>query len=253
MFMRGLTRERRHWGEFPEVFRRAVPDAEVVTPDLPGNGRLYLAASPSSVAAMAEQCRDQLLAEGRRPPYYLLAMSLGAMAAVAWAERHPQEVAGCVLISTSLRPFSPFYHRLRPGSYAALARLALPGVGATAHEATVLRLTSRLAGQRDRIVQAWSAWRQEQPVSTANALRQLWAASRYRAPLRRPAVPLLVLAGAGDELVAPRCSRDLAAAWQTDFAEHPAAGHDIPLDDGGWVARQVAAWLARGAGAPASE
>ena len=116
-------------------------------------------------------------------------------------------------------------------------------MGAAAREATILRLTSRLAGKRAAIVQAWSAWRREQPVATANALRQLWAAARYRAPAHRPAVPLLVLAGAGDELVDPCCSRRLAALWQTAFAEHPAAGHDVPLDDGAWVARQVRDWL----------
>ena len=35
-------------------------------------------------------------------------MSLGAMVAVAWANAHPQELARCVLINASLRPFSPF-------------------------------------------------------------------------------------------------------------------------------------------------
>ena len=37
--------------------------------------------------------------------------------------------------------------------------------------------------------------------------------------------------------------RRLAAQWATAFAEHPTAGHDLPLDDGAWVARQVGDWL----------
>ena len=36
------------------------------------------------------------------------------------------------------------------------------------------------------------AWHREAPVSAANALRQLAAALRYRAPAIRPAMPLLV-------------------------------------------------------------
>jgi len=28
-------------------------------------------------------------------------------------------------------------------------------------------------------------------------------------------------------------------AWGADFALHPNAGHDLPLDDGDWVARDV--------------
>lgn len=245
VFLRGLTREARHWGDFPAAFRDEIADADIVTLDLPGNGRLNHMRSMTSVAAMAEHCRAELLARGIHPPYRLLAMSLGAMVAVAWADRHAEELAGCVLINTSLRPFNPFLRRMRPGNYAALLRLALPGGSDYAREETILGITSKLAGQRAQIVAAWSAWRQEHPVSRTNALRQLWAANRYRAPAQKPAVRMLILAGAGDTLVDPRCSRRLARLWQTDFAEHPTAGHDIPLDDGAWVARQVRDWLQR--------
>jgi len=245
IFLRGLTRESRHWGDFPAIFRGAIADADIVALDLPGNGQLNRMTSPASVAAMAEACRAELQARAIRPPYHVLAMSLGAMVAVAWAERHPRELAGCVLINTSLRPFSPFYSRLRPASYAALLGLALPGGDAYARERGILRITSRMAGDHVRILSAWSAWRKERPVSRANALRQLWAALRYRAPTQPPSVRMLMLAGAADKLVDPRCSRRLAQLWQADLAEHPRAGHDIPLDDGAWVARQVRDWLLR--------
>jgi hypothetical protein len=49
---------------------------------------------------------------------------------------------------------------------------------------------------------------------------------------------------AGDRLVDPECSRTLARAWQADFIEHPNAGHDLPLDDGAWVAQQIERWSA---------
>ena len=38
VFLRGLVRERRHWGKFPADFQRECPDADIVTLDLPGNG-----------------------------------------------------------------------------------------------------------------------------------------------------------------------------------------------------------------------
>lgn len=245
IFLRGLTRERRHWGDFPAVFRRELPDAEVLVPDQPGNGTLNALRSPAGIGAMAEHCRATLQAQGVRPPYCLLAMSLGAMVAAEWATRHPEDLSGAVLISTSFGGISPFHRRLRPRNYATLLGLALPGMNDATREAAVLRLTSRLAEDRDRIVRDWSAWRREHPVSRANALRQLWAAARYRPPAQRPAVPLLVLAGARDGLVDPACSRELARLWQTGYAEHPAAGHDLPLDDGAWVARETASWLRR--------
>jgi predicted alpha/beta hydrolase family esterase len=59
-----------------------------------------------------------------------------------------------------------------------------------------------------------------------------------------------VLVSAADGLVDPRCSQRLAQAWGAPMRKHPTAGHDLPLDDGAWVAREVAAWLALPCQAP---
>lgn len=243
IFLRGLTRESRHWGRFPETFRQAFPDAQVHTPDLPGNGALHAEESPARVEEMVERCRAQLTGQGIAPPYHLLAMSLGAMVAVAWAARHPAEIRGCVLINTSLRPFSPFHRRLKPGNYLRLLKLACPGGSAQDRESAILALTSRHAELPAETLENWIAYRRQHPVSSRNALRQLRAALRYRAPLARPEAPMLVLGSRRDALVDHRCSRQLAARWQTALAEHPTAGHDLPLDDGPWVAAQVKRWL----------
>ncbi len=243
VFLRGLTRESRHWGEFPEVFRNTIADAEIVTLDLPGNGSLNRMESPLRVEQMADYCHAEMQARGLSPPYFLLAMSLGAMVAVDWAQHHAEEIAGCVLINTSLRPFSAFHQRLRPGNYPALLKRAVFGGSPVEWEAMILALTSNLAADRPLILDAWVALRRECPVTRRNALRQLWAASRYRVDAK-PATPLLILASAGDRLVDPHCSQRLALRWDSDFAEHPDAGHDIPLDDGPWVAKRVRDWLA---------
>ncbi|MBT0960026.1 alpha/beta fold hydrolase [Denitromonas iodatirespirans] len=255
ILLRGLTRESGHWGDFPEHLRNALPEARVVTLDLPGNGDLFQEPSPCRVEAMAAHGIATARRRGLAPPYTLLAMSLGAMVAVAWAAARPQEVDRCVLISTSLRPFSPFYRRLRPGSYLPLLQL-IAGTDARRRERTVLRLTSRLHIDDPAVVDAWTALREAHPVSARNALCQLLAAARYRAPAARPTATLL-LAGAGDALVHPGCSQALAAAWQCPLREHPRAGHDLPLDDAPWVAEQVRHWLAGdaapGAGAVAPQ
>jgi len=244
VLLRGLTRESRHWGDFAQTLGQELPDANVVALDLPGSGRLYRCKSPSRIEEMAAQCRKNLLAQGHTPPYYLLAMSLGAMVAVCWASRHPEELLGCVLINTSLRPFSPFYRRLRPANYATLFALALRGPKAAQREEAILQMTSRLT--RSRAAQVLSQWHdlaRENPVSRANALRQLLAAARYSAPSEKPRPPLLILASAADALVDPRCSRRLAACWNCGILEHPTAGHDLPLDDGPWVASKVRQWV----------
>jgi len=244
VLLRGLTRESGHWGAFPDVLRERLPDgAQVLALDLPGNGRLNQAGSPARIEATMQACRQQLQALGIAPPYHLLAMSLGAMVAVDWAVRHPQELAGCVLINTSLRPFSPWYQRLRPANYAPLLRLLLARQTPRQREETILRLTTRHPPAAAAVVDQWTALRQARPVSRSNALRQLLAAARYRAPVQAPAVPLLVLTSQCDALVDPRCSRQLAQQWRAQVAQHPSAGHDLPLDDGPWLADQVSRWI----------
>jgi len=242
VLLRGLTRECRHWGEFPAMLGQALPDARIVPVDLPGNGRLNRLTSPMRVEAFADAVRDELARQRVAPPYHVLAMSLGAMVAVAWAAAHPDEVDGTVLINTSLRPFSPMFRRLRPANYPLLLRLACDR-DADRRERTILQLTSGRPAAVEPVLASWAAIRHERPVSGVNALRQLVAAARYRAPPATPPVPVLLLAGRRDQLVSPSCSRDLARRWHCALAEHPDAGHDLPLDDPGWVARQIRAWV----------
>ena len=247
VLLRGLMREQRHWGRFPNQLAETVAGAEIVTPDLPGNGQRHALRSPTAVTDMVAFCRQDLLARGVRPPYSLLALSLGGMVAVEWASRHPGELTRCVLINTSMRPYSRFHERLRWQNYGAIVGQLLDG-GVEQQERLILRLTSRHgdAAERAGLLNRWLGYQREYPVTRANALRQLWSAARFRAPATRPAVPLLVLSSAGDQLVDPRCSRRLAEAWQAEHREHPDAGHDLPLDDGAWVAGHIEKWLAAG-------
>jgi pimeloyl-ACP methyl ester carboxylesterase len=242
ILLRGLMRESRHWGTFPEILRAQIPAANIVALDLPGNGRLYRSSSPWRIEEMAEHDRSELSTRGLAPPYYLIGLSMGAMVAVAWAARYPQELRGCVLINASLGRFDPFYRRLRPSAYPSL--MAVIRGGAAEQERAILRLTSRHGDAQQAILESWVAYQRECPIARRNALRQLVAAALYRAPTRRPAVPVLVLASAIDALVNPRCSRHLAERWKTALAVHPDAGHDLPLDDPAWVAGQVRDWLA---------
>ena len=244
VLLRGLTRERRHWGAFPEQFAQFVPSARVIALDLAGNGALCMQRSPCDVDTMAAQCRDALRQRGIDPPVHLLAMSLGAMVATAWAAAAPHEIAAAVLINTSMRPFSPFHQRLRPAQYPTLLRLALTRAPAPDWERAVLAMTSR-ASDRDAaaLLNTWVAYRRECPVSAANALRQLVAAARFRAPAANPFARVLLLGSVADALVDVRCTQQLARHWSCTPRLHPWAGHDLPLDDGAWVAAQVRDWL----------
>lgn len=239
LLLRGLTREARHWGDFPERLA-----ARLGTPvhclDLPGNGRLNYLPSPESVEGMADWCHAEIGRIGIPGPCAVLAMSLGAMVAVAWSERYPADIERAALINTSLRPYSAPWQRLRPGNYLRLLRLLALPASARQIEEVILRMTSRRPDTA--VVDRWVALRAGNPVSRRNALRQLFAAAAYRAPPCKPCARLLLLASARDGLVAPACSLRLAERWDVPLHIHPEAGHDLPLDDPQWVTRQIEAW-----------
>lgn len=244
LLLRGLTRESGHWGDFPELLAATLPPGAMLLPlDLPGNGPLHAKRSPDTVHGMMEAVRAEVARLALAGPVHVLAMSLGAMVTVAWLQAYPAEVAGAVLINTSLRPFSPFWQRLRPRQYARVLRLALGADGGT-WERSILAMTTRHPC-RDQVslLRHWEALRERHPVRAGNALRQLRAAARYRAGTAPLRAPVLVLRSLGDQLVNPVCSRDLALHWHLPLRTHPTAGHDLPLDAPHWVAGQIHEWL----------
>lgn len=241
LLIRGLTREQRHWGEFKTLLSAALPNP-VLSFDFAGTGQLYQQRSPCDISGLRQSVRQQWL---QAPQYngrvHLLAISLGAMLAADWAAQYPHEVASVTLINSSARPLSPFYRRLCWRNYPAILRSVV--VGAAQREQIILQLTSANAAAHSRVIPDWQLWQQQRPVSKLNALRQLWAASRF-VITPAPQCPTLLLSSLGDKLVNPQCSADLARYWQVAHIQHPWAGHDLALDDAPWLVAQYRQQLA---------
>lgn len=245
VLLRGLIREQRHWQGFVERMQARFPEDRVIALDLPGNGTQHGLRSPTRIPAMVAALRAQLSAAGLKPPFHVFSLSLGAMVTVNWLTAYPGEVAGAVLVNTSMARFSPFWQRLRPANYGRILA-ALLTRDRLAKERIILAMTTNLITDeaRESVAQAWRDIAEQSPVSTGNALRQLLAAARFRAPSTVPAdVPLLIMNGAGDRLVSPQCSQALARAWSVPLRVHPDAGHDLTLDDGPWALEALADWL----------
>jgi pimeloyl-ACP methyl ester carboxylesterase len=246
ILLRGLTRETRHWGTFEATMRAhglIDGDERAVFIDLPGNGDERTMQSPSTVQAMTDFVRARAVALGVTMPCRVLAMSLGAMAATAWAQHHPHEIERLVLINTSMRPFARAHERLRVAAWPALIRVALNWNRPEPCEQSIHALTCHRTDTFDADIAHWAALRRSRGAGAINALRQLYAAARFSARLNAPSCPTLILSSHDDRLVDGICSSRLAGRWGARHSVHPWAGHDLPHDDAEWLCSAITAWL----------
>lgn len=242
LLLRGLTREKRHWGDFPQVFERLVPGAKVFTIDLPGVGTELLRDSPTNLRGIVHDVRSRWSElSAPKAPWGLLGFSLGGMVALDWAATYPEDFSRLVLMNTSAGDLSMPWDRIRP-----LMMPRLAGTGfireSFARERWVLKMTTRLRTDIDRLAGEWAAIAGDPGRVKQAFVRQLVAATMFRSPPKVD-MPLLVLTSAGDDFTNPSCSLKLAAKFEAPLKVHPAAGHDLALDDPSWAARETAAWL----------
>ena len=225
MLLRGLGRHSLHWGGFPDRFRQAFPGAEIELLDLAGNGAEAARRSYLNIGAYAQDLRQRsrFVAEGKTP-FSVLAISMGAMVASAWAEHYQGEIERMVLINTSSRADSRFYQRLRWRNYLRILQIAMRKDELLVRERAILEMTARGFPRLESLAQEYAAMT---PSASANFMRQIFASSRYSYP-QAPNCPVLFLASEGDNLVDPVCTRRLAGRWQAKLDVHPGADHDLP-------------------------
>jgi len=236
VLIRGLLREQRHWGEFKQILQKQFPLSDIITLEIPGNGRLYQQTSANNIAAYTESLRSQLPRQGN---INLIALSMGGMIALDWMNKYPTEINSAVLINTSVRPHSPFFHRLRWQCYPAI--FSMLRNSAEQIEQQILDLTSNTYENKTELLKQWQQWRKQNPVSKSSALNQLIAAARFSNP-EKPLHPILIVSSKNDRLVNHSCSKKLHDIWNSDYQQHDTAGHDLPLDEPQWLAQTIYQW-----------
>jgi pimeloyl-ACP methyl ester carboxylesterase len=248
LILRGLVRERRHWGKFPELFEKELrtqdPLAEVHGLDSPGFGTEAARISPNTISEIVRDLRERWLQMKSDPneTWNVLAISLGGMSALQWCSQYPDDFKNIVLVNSSVSDFSPVHKRMKPKNYLSILSLLLkPEI--EAREKKILSLTTRLQGA------ALAARAKENasfalPVRRVDAVSQITAAIRFRAP-QSIASPMLVLVSTRDELVDASCSHEIAKHYGAELHEHPTANHDMPEDDPLWIATQVNEWISK--------
>ncbi len=212
---------------------------EVLRLDLPGVGTERDRPAPTSIAETVADLRARFLASRGPGPWGLFAPSLGGMIALHWAEFYPEDFARVAVCNTSAKDLAGLFERFSFEALGTVAKSLWAGEG-EARQAHILALVSNTVHGQSHAA-AFASFAQDAPIGPAVMSRQLFAASKARAPARLE-LPLLVLCSEADRLCAPKASRVLAERLGAPLRVHPTAGHDLPLDDPDWVIDQLADW-----------
>jgi len=242
ILLRGLAREKGHWGPFAENFRDRFPGDELLLLDLPGAGEFRDQTSPRDLNGIYQFVREKAIERTKaQTQFTLVALSLGGMVALEWMRQKPDDLAGCVLINASSKSLSPMYHRLRWQIWSRFISL-IAITSPREREKAIAELIMNSEAARAAALPLWNRLAVEHPMSYMNFTNQLFAASRFKNLPMPDAVPVLLLCGLGDRLVDPSCSIQLHEKMGWPLEKHPWGGHDLPWDDGEWVLQQIASW-----------
>jgi pimeloyl-ACP methyl ester carboxylesterase len=242
--LRGLVREKEHWGDFKQKVQDAFPNANIVTPEIQGVGEYVDLISPNNFQAMIEFMRSN------HQEYFtsnqdniLFAMSLGGMITRQWIEMYPSDFKKIILVNTSFKGINPLFKRLRPVSILNFFKIFLsPGV--KARETSIIKMVSNNSKNHSRIIQEWIEIQSRRPVKRASFINQIKAALTFNPPQTWPSgLPLLILAAKKDRLCSYKSSQKLHEVWGGQYLEHETAGHDIPIDDGEWLIDKIKRWM----------
>ena len=213
------------------MLETCFPDRRIICVDIPGTGVLNDLKSPDTMEGMVKSIRAQL---GTIKNLDVISISMGGMIGLKWAELYPDEIGKLVCINTSARGFSPFYQRLKPAAYIKiLMALFTP---ARVKESIIYSLVSNKE-YSEKTVGYWIHLDKTYPMKIANFFRQIMAASNFE--ITKVNCELLFISSVADRLVSYKATQAIAKAWGTPLIINKADGHDIALDNPGWLCEQL--------------
>lgn len=242
IFLRGLARHQYHWGPIRQIVEDSGDINEVTFIDLAGNGTEWERDSYLNISDFTDDLRTRLEIGPMASKPWLVGVSLGGMVALDWATRFADEIAGLIVINSSLGRFSAPWERLKPEAYLHLFRIVYADLKLTPfeRELEVLRMVS------NRELEYKSKWATEftkYPKTTlSNVTRQITAASRFKGPVTAPSCPLLLLSSQADRMVDADCSKQMANFWQVAHETHATAGHELAFDAPDWIWQKILAF-----------
>jgi len=234
----GLFREQRHWGDFPILLSKKFPDAKIICVDIPGSGKRYHEPSPTSIASMVDKIREGF---GAKIHINIIAISMGGMIGLQWAAMYPKEINSLTCLNTSARNFSKFYHRLQTKNYFTIFKALFLSV--KKREKVIYKLLSNRPEDK-KVIEDWTLYTQQYPISKINFLRQLWAAFKFTVD-KKVTCRLLFISSVSDNLVDHKATKAIAYEWEAQLLINLHDGHDIALDNPQWLCDMIDRFVTR--------
>lgn len=235
IWLRGIGRESGHWGGLPRMLELATGE-KVIALDFPGVGAKRNQQALTHMGDLIEQLKRETQSLTN---IKLLAQSMGGQVALNWAAQDPR-VHQLLLINTA-SPLNFVWQRFKPSAVWRVARSFLSRNAPESREQTLLDLVSNDPEANRRTLPLWREIARRRPVAFKQLARQFWLS--LKAPLPKPQellhCQIKVICSQRDQVVAPECSKKLAAYYDCPMVVHASAGHDLPLDAPQWLLRQI--------------
>ncbi|MEM9976191.1 MAG: alpha/beta hydrolase [Cyanobacteria bacterium P01_D01_bin.2] len=229
------------------------PHFQTIAPDLRGYGR-----SRTTQAFAMEKHLDDLsaLLERLDQPCLLLGWSLGGILAMELALRHPQKIAGIILVGTAARPLGrhpaiTWQDNLLTG-LAGIINWLIPGwrwnIDTLGQRSLFRYLISQHSGHAYRhIAKAGTpAFLQTSKLANRALMTALRQGYNRLEDLHQIRQPCLMLAAANDVHITPESSQETAATLPNcEWRLYDNVAHLMPWEIGPQLCRDIGDWLER--------
>ena len=229
-FIRGLSRETRHWGNFLKKFSQQF-NVKAIALELPSVGTRNKENSPRKIQEITDDLRNKVK---KGLPYGLVSISMGGMIAMDWAARFPQEVSHLCIINSSAGNLSLPHQRLKLEAIKMISKVLINS-SVENRERAALKLTCNIKVIDQEIIDLYAMYAKEFPLRKKEFFNQLYAAATFRVPKEIKQKDFLIFCSQNDRLVNSKCSTQIAKHFHQKLITHKKAGHDLVLDDPAWL------------------
>lgn len=243
ILLRGLVREKRHWGDFPKKLEQFLDGGKAIPLDLPGVGQKNDFPAPLNISDYVRELKPELdsLKRNYSGPWSIIGISMGGMIALEWLALFPEDFKTGIIVNSSSSDQVSVLKRMSLETIQMIAKLFLKN-DLKEREKAILNMTTNMTEINDQLFDSWTQIAKDAPIKRETFIRQILAASRFKSPLSI-SKPLLFIAAKNDRLAASFNSEKLAKKYSSSFLIHANAGHDLSLDDGPWLIEKTIEWL----------